>query len=164
MRRIVFVLDATGSMLLNGPLAVNELKTSLSKLSEKLGCVIVRFGDNRIEQFPAKMQRVDAKLKVQIHKWLDEVNGLPAGHVPLQSALIQAIRCDPQLVFVITCGITQSGPNAEDDAALVEFSAKSVVKINVVQFPGEDPCPVLRSIAEASGGLYKFVSLDELGL
>ena len=175
-RRLVYLVDASGSLIDTLPFVILELKRSIGELSSRQQFTVIFFqGDKAVEVPPPGMKRADAETKRTVIKWID----LSAGHVtpmglsnPVK-ALQNALRYKPQLLFILSDNITGHGRYEVDQRRLLADIAKqnkANTKINTIQFLYRDPLEsygltaTLELIAQRSGGVYKFLDGRELGI
>jgi hypothetical protein len=177
-RRIVFIIDASGSLIDTFPFVVRELKRSISQLSARQHFTIIFFqGDDVIEVPPIGIdaKRASSTIKQQTIDWLAKENYhvTPQGTSNPVRALRRAFQYRPQLIFLLSDNITGQGQYEIDQRQLLEEIDrvnKSGTKINTLQFIYEDPLVkaglrgTMRQIAERSGGVYKFVSKSDLNI
>ncbi len=177
-RRIVFVIDASGSLIDTFPFVIRELKRSITQLSERQQFTVIFFqGDKVIEVPPPGIdaKRATARIKQRVIDWLaqDRYNVTPQGTSNPVKALRQAFSYRPQLVFLLSDAITGQGQYEIDQRQLldeIERANRSGTKINTLQFLQEDPLVkaglrgTMKLIAENSGGVYKYVSESDLNI
>jgi len=177
-RRIVFIIDASGSLIDTFPFVVRELKRSISQLSERQHFTIIFFqGDDVIEVPPIGIdaKRASSTIKQQTIDWLAKENYhvTPQGTSNPVRALRRAFEYRPQLIFLLSDNITGQGQYEIDQSRLLEEIDrvnKSGTKINTLQFIYPDPLiqaglrGTMEQIAERSGGVYKFVSKSDLNI
>jgi len=173
-RRIVFVVDASGSMIDTLPFVINELKTSINKLSERQAfAVVFAVGNQRpVSPWPG-LRPADSTNRQFVMNWLDAGNVVPQGQTAPLASVKDALQRSPQLVFLLSDNITGQGRyELSQDALIKELldANRSGTKINTIQFLYPDRLeaiglePTLRLLAHKTQGLYKFVDAAELGL
>ncbi len=179
-RKIVFLIDASGSLVDTLPFVLNELKNSIRKLSEQQSFTVIFFGNFEGKEFrevpPGGLQRANAANKQKVMQWidLDNRNIYVFGSGDPTPALQQALAYKPDLVFLLSDDITGTKQYAVDRRRLID-SIKTVrekmganTKINTIQFLYKDPAEqwgergTLELIALETGGRYTFVSEQEL--
>lgn len=177
-RRIAFVIDASGSLIDNFPFVIRELKRSISQLSARQHFTVIFYqGDDVIEVSPRGIEakRATAAIKQQVNDWLapEKYNVTPKGTTNPVRALRLALGYQPQLIFLLSDAITGQGQYEIDQRQLlaeIERVNRSGTKINTLQFLQEDPLVkagltgTMKLIADQSGGVYKFVSEQDLNL
>ncbi len=176
-REIVYVIDASGSMIRTLPIVLEELRRSLERLDPVQSFAVLFFQGDRFVRVPgsprltpARPDEIDRQLA-----WIT-ANVVPEGRSNPLAALEEAVRLEPDVVFVLSENITGSGEFEIDADELLrrlnqinprdpETSARRVT-INCIQFLDPDPRETLRRIATAHGGPggYKFLDRAELGL
>lgn len=176
-RRIVYVIDASGSMIRSLPIVIDQLQKSLSMLSERQSFGLVFFQHNKALMVPPTTRLVAAAPEAVLDamRWID-ANVIPAGRSNPLAAIEKAIRFDPDVIFLLSENITGSGEFEIDQRDLLALldqlnpvdrgTGTRRTQINCVQFLDPDPLDTLHRIAERHGGAkgYKFLSRAELGL
>lgn len=175
-KRIAYIIDASGSLLDSMPFVINEIKRSVSELSDKQSFTIIFFqGERAIEVPPNGLKKATSDLKQRVIDWidLDSGNVIPKGRSNPVKAIQLALRYKPQLVFLLSDNITGHGKYETNQDRLVKEIKKANsgnTKINTIQFLYADPLsrvglkPTLELISESTGGIYKFVDGRELGI
>ncbi len=174
--RIVYVIDASGSMIRTLPIVLDELRRSLERLDPVQSFAIVFFQGERAVRVrgarrlaPARPDEIDAHLA-----WIDE-HVVPEGRSNPLAAMRAAIELEPDVVFLLSENITGSGEFEIDADELLarldvmnpaDADGRRPVTINCIQFLDPDPRRTLERIAAEHGGPggYKFLDRAELGL
>ena len=175
-RRLVYLVDASGSLIDTLPFVILELKRSIGQLSSQQQFTVIFFqGDEAVEVPPPGLKRADAEGKLRVIRWIDDDSGhvTPKGLSNPIKALRQALRYRPQLLFILSDNITGQGRYEVDQRRLladIQRENTTGTKINTIQFLYRDKLerygltPTLQLIAERSGGIYKFLDGRELGI
>jgi hypothetical protein len=177
-QRIAFVIDASGTLIDLFPFVQRELKKSISQLSARQNFTVIFFQRGEVIEVPPDgidAKRATSQMKQQVIEWLGEENY----HVVPQykgnpvRALRRALGYEPQLIFLLSDEITGQGQYEINQRVLldeIDRVNRSGTKINTLQFIYEDPLVkaglrgTMELIAERSGGVYKFVSKEELNI
>jgi biopolymer transport protein ExbD len=181
VRSVVFVVDASGSLLDTFPFVILELKKTVRNLSEKQSFTIVFFQGDKAVEVPVPrtgMKPATTEVKQRVIEWIDPANGniQPRGGTNPLPGMQQALRYRPQLMYLLSDNITGGGTGAtqyeiEQQRLLdeVQRANSGNTKINTIQFLYPDPLAqvpgkqgTLEQIAERTGGRYKFVDAAEL--
>ena len=176
-RRIVYVIDASGSMIRSLRIVLEELARSLDGLSPRQEFSVIFFLANEGVTVPPTNRLIPAteQEKLRVLSWIDD-NVIPAGRSNPMAAIEQALRFKPDVIFLLSENITGSGEFEIDQADLLALldklnpidpaTGRRVTQINCIQFLDPDPLDTLRKIALAHGGDrgYKFLDRAELGL
>ncbi len=183
-RRIVFIIDASGSLIDTFPIVILELKKSILKLSDEqmftiLFAVGTERGSGEAVEVPVPrrgLKPATPAAKRQVIEWIDPDRGniapkLVGNPVP---AIRAALKYKPDLIYLLSDDLTNRGPyELPQERILSEIRRANTAqtKINTIQFLYPDPLEsipgrqgTLKLIAEQSGGLYKFVSKADLKL
>lgn len=175
-RRIVFLVDATGSLIDTFPLVIRELKKTVQQLSERQQFTIIFFtGSGPVEVPPVGLKPANAQIKAQVIDWIDlsHHNVELRGSANPVEALRRGLGYRPELVFLLSDNITGRGQyevNQEHLLAEIQRANTHHTKINTIQFVYRDPLAsagvmgTMELIAKQSGGLYKFVDAKELNI
>jgi len=176
-RRIIYVIDASGSMMRALPIVLQELARSLTGLTPQQEFTVIFFSRNKgLIVPPAKRLNpgTDAE-KVRVIEWIDKYI-VPEGRSNPLAALRMALRLSPDVIFLLSENITGSGEFEIDQADLLALledlnprdpaTGRRATQINCIQFLDPDPLDTLRRIAQEHGGEkgYKFLDRAELGL
>ncbi len=176
-RRIVYVIDASGSMIRSLQIVIRELARSLGTLSPRQEFAVIFFQRNQAVVVPParRMTPATSEAKARALAWIDE-NVIPAGRSNPLAALEHGLGLGPDVIFLLSENITGSGEFEIDQADLLDLldelnpidraTGRRATRINCVQFLDPDPLETLRRIAERHGGPggYRFLSRAELGL
>ncbi|MFG0253113.1 MAG: hypothetical protein ACF8NJ_09595 [Phycisphaerales bacterium JB038] len=173
--RIVYLLDASGSMRLRFPIVVNELMRSLDRLHAEQRFLVVLFQNDGVltPDFVGGRPRLlepSADNRNAIARWLDTVVAQGTSN-PL-ATLRLASRLDPDTVFLLSNNITGAGQYEISQAALLselerlnpKRGDRRAIVINTIQFLDEDPLDTMRLIAERHGlgeASYNFIGRVE---
>jgi len=171
---VVYVVDASGSLIDSLPFVVNELKSSIRKLQSSQTFNIIFFQDGEAVELPPRrrMKRATPDAKRDAANWITLENGniSPGGSSTPVEAIRLAISYKPDLVYILSDNITGSGQYAIDQTQLLDLieqlkqrSRAANTRINTIQFLHPDPLGTLKKIAEQSGGRYRFVRESAVG-
>jgi len=187
-KRIAFVVDASGSMIDVLPFVINELKKVISELKSEQEFTIIFFNGEGITEVPGGGARTGIRaatpdFKRQCASWisLGEHNVSPRGRgsVYAVEAIEQALKYNPQLVFLLSDNLTGGGIGATTseifqpevmDALREANDGNPPAKFNTIQFLYVDPLidaglkGTLQLIADETGGIYKFLDDQALNL
>ncbi|MBI1336023.1 MAG: hypothetical protein GC164_03570 [Phycisphaera sp.] len=179
-KRLVYLVDASGSLIDMLPFVIVELKRSISELSDAQEFSVIFFRDGEaVEAPPPGLKKADSQTKQRLSDWIT----LSAGNVEAHgrsspiTALQRALRYKPQLLFILSDNITGTGQGGSryeirqrDLLAEIQKANTGGTKINTIQFLYPDPLaeqgmePTLKAIADSTGGVYKFLDARALNL
>ena len=177
-RSIVYVIDASGSMIASLQIVVEELARSLDELTSQQRYGIIFFQQNDAVVVPPenRLTVATSEAKLDSLRWIND-NIVPAGRSNPLPAIEEALRLEPDVIFMLSENITGSGQYEIDQSELlsllddmnpvVRSTGRRRTVINCIQFLDPDPLDTLRRIADAhgSGGAsYKFLDRRELGI
>jgi len=176
-RKIVYVVDASGSMVGTLPIILEELTRSLRALSPSQSFAIVFFQRNQAVFVPPANRLVPAlpdERERAIRWFRARITG--AGRSNPLRALEAALRLRPDVIFLLGHEVTGSGEFEISQSDLLaaldrlnpvhRATGRRPVVINCVQFLDPDPLHTLRRIAEEHGGPdgYRYLDRAELGV
>jgi len=164
-KRIVYVVDASGSMLLHLLTVIDELERSLRTLHPKQEFGILFFQKNKAIVVPPIGELVSANA-VNINKamrWIDSTDKvIPTGGSSPIVALKTAMRLHPDVIYLLSENITGAGryevPEVELLAAINKLNPADKrnglrkVQINCIQYLSQDSSGTMEKIAEIHGG------------
>ncbi len=176
-RRIVYVIDASGSMIRSLKIVLGELARSLDALVGTQSFGIIFFQGDEALMVPPTNRLVAATEQATIEalQWIQR-RVIPAGRSNPLAAIEMSLSLRPDVIFLLSENITGSGPfeiDQEDLLGLLEKlnpadprTGRRATRINCVQFLYPDPLDTLKKIAQRHGGPkgYKFLDTDELGI
>ena len=176
-RKIVYVVDASGSMVRAMSIILDELRRSLQQLGPRQEFGVVFFQRRQALVVPPSGRMVPGTTRERdrVMQWI-ESNVLPEGRSNPLAAIEYALTLKPDVIFLLSENITGSGEFEIDQALLLERldalnpldprSGRRPVRINCIQFLDPDPIDTLRRIAEQHGDErgFRFLSRAELGL
>ncbi|WP_432797568.1 vWA domain-containing protein [Poriferisphaera sp. WC338] len=173
-RKIIFVVDASGSLIDTMKYVLLELQKTIRNLSDKQTFTVIFFQGNEVFEVPPKgLKQATASQKQAVIDWIDprKHNVVPSKQTNPIKALTQALKYKPGLIYLLSDNITGQGQYEVNQKHLLREIARanhSNTKINTIQFLYHDPLEELGRpgtmplIAEGTGGVYRFVTEDEL--
>ena len=180
--RIVYVIDASGSLTPYLQIVLEEMFRSLRQLDSRQQFAIIFFQKEDAVPVPprGRLQKASGGAVNRAIDWINTgTNVVPGyGSNPL-AALEMAFDLHPEVVFLLSDSITGSGAYEVDRSELLESldalnpivddaTGRRMVQINCIQFLAEDEdrLGTMRSIAEFHGGEggYKVYDRSAMGL
>jgi hypothetical protein len=177
-RTIVYVVDASGSMIGAFRTVVDELARSLSGLVPAQSYAVIFFQRNAAVEVPPANRLVPVSRRAieDTLRWI-RTSVIPAGRSNPLEALRKALALRPDCIFLLSCNITGVGQFELDAASLLETldrlnpidrrTGRRRTQIQCIQFLDPDPLGTMRRIAELHGGgenAFRFLDRAELGL
>jgi hypothetical protein len=180
--RLVFLIDASGSLIDSLPYVIDELKGTIQDLDPKQQFTVIFFRgkelfDSPVIEVPVPkrgLKNATSRVKQQVNQWMTLGNGNiePGGQAPPIEAITRALRYEPELIVLLSDDITGSGVYQIDQQKLLqqikEVNTGNTV-INTIQFLYRDKLSqvpgkkgTLKLIAEQTGGKWKFVDEQEV--
>jgi hypothetical protein len=175
-REIVYVIDASGSMIRSMPIVIEELARSLDGLSPEQRFAVIFFqGDEAVMVPPQRLVDATPDATIQALAWIND-NIIPGGRTNPVAAIKTALRLEADAIFLLSDNITGSGQFEIDQLDLLELleqlnpvtteTGRRSTVINCIQFLYPDPLETLKKVAAQHGGPkgYKFLDARELGI
>jgi hypothetical protein len=173
-RRVVYLIDASGSLLDTLPFVITELKNSIARLKIQQEFTVIFFQGTEAIEVPIPrtgLKKADEQTKQRVIAWLDAGHVIPQGLSNPVVALELALRYNPQLIILLSDNITGQGEYEVDQRRLladIEKNNRGKTKISTIQFLYPDSLvaanmePTLKLIADQTGGTYKYLDAQEL--
>lgn len=177
-KRIVYVVDASGSMLLHLSTVLHELQRSLTTLHPKQEFSIVFFQQNKSITVPPRntLRSATPHNIAAVMEWI-QTSGevVPTGSSNPMTAVRTAMRLQPDVIYLLSENITGSGryevPPDELISQLEKLNpidprnGRRRVQINCIQYLTKDSLGTMRRIAEIHGGDdgYTFIERGRVG-
>lgn len=175
-KRIVYVVGASGALTGTFPEIAHELAQSLSKLDHRQSFAVIFFQKNEALMVPpGHLMPATAENTRSAIEWFER-RVFPTGRGNPLAALEAAMDLKPDLIFLLSAGVSGAGEYeiADDDLVdaiddlnpVVSRSGRRRTRIQCVAFFDRGSVAVLERIAERHGGpgSFRFLSRDELGL
>lgn len=174
-RSVVYVVDASGSLIDTLPYVLTELRQSILRLSSGQRFTVLFFqGNDVLEIPPTGLRQATAVNQQRAVQWIDPAAGhlLAKGRSNPLPALQKGLGYEPDLLFLLTDNLAAQQANTQDDEALLTQIAKANTAhsaIHTIQFLYKDTSadaadrePLLKRLAQQQGGQYTFVDAKDL--
>jgi hypothetical protein len=156
-RRIVYVVDRSGSMADSMDFVKYMMKRSIGELPEEFGFDIIFFSSGPIVEMPPhRLLDATERNKQLALKFIDGVT--VQGKSDPSEALRRAFDLKPELIYLLSRG--QFDPKIVD--LTKQLNARNMVAIHAITFIHNDGEKVLKQVASANGGNYKFFSAADM--
>jgi len=161
-RKIVYVVDRSGSMTDSIDYVKEELKGSIGKLPDDKEFHVLFYSSGPCVEMPTRrLVNATERNKAFAYEFVDGI--IAQGETDPSDALRRAFAVRPEVIYLLTDG--------EFDRAIVGLvrglNAGGRVRVHTIGFlyprPGTSAEEVLKQIAAENGGNYKFVSERDLG-
>jgi hypothetical protein len=157
VRKIVYIVDRSGSMTDSIDYVKFELKRSIGELSEEKEFHVIFYSSGPPVEMPAgQLVKATDRNKQLAFEFIDGVR--PEGETDPSKALERAFEVKPELIYLLTDG--------EFDHAIVGLVKRQNVGgkviVHTIGFLYRTGEQVLKQIAEQNGGNYKLVSEKDL--
>ncbi|MEM1211508.1 MAG: FHA domain-containing protein [Planctomycetota bacterium] len=164
---VVFLVDASGSLVDSMPLALSYLNQKVQALPEDAEFTVVFFRLGQAQE-PMKpgLRTASPATKRSLAAYLDPAAGYvrPEGRSSIDQALEQALTYAPKTLYILSDNAMgrsdRSDPDQTADALLTRVNqavAELSPVIHTVQFFYDDPDGLLRSIAEQHDGQFQLL-------
>ncbi len=174
--KIVYVVDASGSMIATLPIVIAELDRSIAQLDPGQEFSVFCFQKNATIVLPpqGKLRASSPASRDSCVHWL-QGSVKPQGRSSPLDALKRALALKPDVIFLLSTNITGSGQFELDRDAILDAlermnprnadGARRTV-IQCVQFLEADPAKTLEAINRAHGtpGGFRTLTRKDLGL
>ncbi|MBI1336022.1 MAG: hypothetical protein GC164_03565 [Phycisphaera sp.] len=180
VHKLVYLIDASGSIIDTMPFVIAELQRSISQLNDDQQFSVIFFRDGEAVQLPPPgLRYATQENKDFATRWV----ALSSGHVEAhgRSSPLTAIRTalgyKPQMMYLLSDNITGTGTGGSryeirqrDLLAEIQKANTGGTKINTIQFLYPDPLaaqgmtPTLKAIADMTGGTPTFLNARALNL
>jgi hypothetical protein len=164
-RIVAYVCDASGSMVGKFDLLKYEIRKAVDSLKAIQAFDVIFFQERGAsDSGHGQLMMANPESKRRTYQFLDEYSLAPdSDPIP---GLQLAFKLKPQLVYLLTDG--EFPDNAAVLAELRRLNAKKETKINTIAFANPtdqnaEYVKVLKQIAEENGGIFKFVTAEDLG-
>jgi len=156
-RRIVYVVDRSGSMLTTIDGVKKELRQSIGKLrrSQKFHVIFFNAGAP-LENPPKRLVSAIQANKRAAFRFVNEIAA--GGGTDPRLALRRAFAVDPDLIYFLTDG--EFDPKVV--TLLSQLNRSRRVRIFTIAYVSRTGAPLLERIAREHNGEYRFVSEDEI--
>ncbi|MEM7681587.1 MAG: hypothetical protein AAF288_06505 [Planctomycetota bacterium] len=174
--RIVYVVDASGSLVDRFPFVLAELATSIETLGAHRSFAVVFFRDGQpveLDDLGLRSATGSAKRAAATRLQPDALNLAPTGRTDPRAAVRRAMAYHPDRVFLISDNLLGAAAEPRRRGELLadfDFANGHAARISTVQLLDHDPLerfgfqPLLQAIAQRHNGEYRVVSSDDLGL
>ena len=165
-RRVVYVIDRSGSMFDTFDYVQAELKRSIRRLKPTQYFHIIFFAVGEPdENTPKMMVPATGVNKKQVYKYIDGITAegqtKPLRAIERAFAVKNKKGKHAQLIYLLTDG--EFDPEALKKIKQMQVKLKTKIKINTISFVYRGGEKILKQIAAENGGTYTFVSPDDLG-
>jgi hypothetical protein len=157
VRRIVYVVDRSGSMTDTFEFVRREMKRSIGALrrSQRFHAIFFSSGDF-LENPPRDLVAAIPANKIQTFAFIDGV--MPGGGTDPEPAMRRAFAVNPDVIYFLTDG--EFRPTLV--ARLQEWNRNERVRIFTIAFLGSGGIPLLEQIAREHNGEFRLVTENDL--
>lgn len=172
--RIVYLVDASGSMVDTMPVIQHELQRAVANLRPDQRFSVIFFADDRlVEAPPVGMKTAGTEALARVIRWLDPQAGtvIPHGKPEPASAIRRALAYQPDAIILLSDGLTDMNHGLAERAGLIELvQAANTARttFHTVQLRQPDPLAsetrhgTLEAISLLTGGVFRYVPDERL--
>jgi FHA domain-containing protein len=164
-RKVVYIVDASGSLVDSFPRVLDELDLAIFKLPEDRAFTVLFFGSEGVTEVPpVGLRWADGPTKRRIRDWIapDKGNVTAWGRGDPMEALQRAVGYKPDEIVFLSDNLIGRQSTQEEAVEfldrIAELTGDVVEQIHAVQFFDRDPQQVLKRIAERFNGTYNLIS------
>lgn len=174
-KSIVYVVDASGSLVDTLPYVLGELRRSVMRLSKKQQFAVLFFQGKKVLQIPPVGLRHATDInKQQAVQWIgpDAGNLFASGQSDPLPAIKLALQYNPDLLFLLTDNLAANQQTPQDEQALLQqitIANRAQTAIHAIQFLYRDAAeknpayvPMLKRLADQHHGKYTFIDAKDL--
>jgi hypothetical protein len=174
---LVYVVDASGSLVDTLPYVLTELARSISRLDKQQQFTVLFFQGNDLLELPPAGTGLRHATAMNINnaiQWVnpDAGNLFAKGRSNPLPAIRKALGYQPDMIFLLTDNLAAQQAGSQDDATLLnQITQANTAKaaIHTIQFLYKDATdqqagklPLLKQLADQNGGQYTFVDAKDL--
>ena len=157
VRKIVYVVDRSGSMITTFGLVKEELKRSITELRRSQQFHVIFFNAGTpVQNPPKRLVAASRQQREAAFKFLETIH--PQGGTAPVSALRAAFAVEPDLIYFLTDGVIPEPGKVLK--ALDNWNADRSVRVYTFAFISREGHELLERIAREHHGEFKFISED----
>jgi len=157
VRRIVYVVDRSGSMITTFDLVKEELRRSVTELRRSQQFHVIFFNAGApVENPPKRLVAASRQQRESLFNFLETIR--PQGGTDPSSALRAAFAVEPDLIYFLTDGVIPEPGKVLN--ALDQWNADRRVRVYTFAFISREGHELLERIAREHHGEFKFISED----
>ncbi len=154
---IVYLVDRSASMIDTIDSLKKELKRSIDMLEPMQKFEIIFFSSGKPIEGPGNgLVWATTKNKQRYKKFIDSIRA--EGQTDPQWALQRALQLKPDLIYLLTDGVFSE----QIAKKIIKWAKACHVKINTIAYLRETGSKRLMEIAEQTGGVFRFVTEEQL--
>ena len=158
-KKVVFVVDHSGSMTDSIVYVKHELKRSIRSLRPNQSFWLTFYSSGPTLDLPTaghKLVPATEPNKAQAFDFIDTI--IAIGQTFPEDSLKKAFECQPELIYILTDG--EFDPAIQ--GLIKTLNAKKEVTVNTICFIYSEGEPLLKKIAADNNGVYKFVGEEDV--
>jgi len=155
-RKVVFVVDKSGSMLETFDAVRQELRRSISAMRRSQKFHVIFFSKSPLESPPRKLVSAIRAQKQAFFEFLETVE--PSGDTDPAGAMRRALALEPDLIYFLTDGQFDSSLLPKLD----NWNKDRRVQVFTIAYVSREGAELLEIIARNHRGEFRFVSEDDI--
>ncbi len=161
-RKVLFLCDSSGSMMNKFDVLRVEIRKSIDVLRPVQSFDVIFFSNDSFVALDRQLLPAVPETKRKAFEFLEGVT--PRSTSDPIPGLRAAFAANPQLIYMLTDGDFPNNQQVLEEVRKLQARRAVKIKINTIAFMdrGDDYEKLLKSIAEESGGLFKFVADTDL--
>ncbi|MEM9417811.1 MAG: vWA domain-containing protein [Planctomycetota bacterium] len=173
--RLVYLIDASGSLIDTFPFILEELRRSIQDLRPEQSFAVLFFSGNEVTEAPPYgMKRASGQAVEHTSQWIAPSAGriIASGRPHADAAIRRALAYQPDAIILLSDGLTGTGDKALAKRArllsLIGTANTRDVVFHTLQVRRPDPLSTptrlgtLELIALQSGGVHRYLGEDDL--
>ncbi|MBB6430565.1 hypothetical protein [Algisphaera agarilytica] len=173
--RVVYLIDASGSLIDTFPFILEELQRSIHQLQPEQSFAVMFFAGSKVTEAPPYgMKRATTRAVQHTSQWIDPGSGriIASGRPNADAAIRRALAYQPDAIILLSDGLTGGGDKALATRArllsLIETANTRDVVFHTLQVRRPDPLSTptrlgtLELIAMQSGGVHRYLGEEDL--
>ncbi len=165
---VVFLVDASGSMMGHMSLVLPQLYDAMDSLEPSTRFTVVVYSGDGVKEASGRGMRVaTTDNKERVKRWLG-ASVKPFGPSSPMKALPQALGYEPALVCWVSDGVLGRGRHRIDEEAMAalidDLRQPGGTRIDLYQVVSTSDQEVMERLAERTGGAYRHLDARALGV
>jgi hypothetical protein len=160
--KVVYLCDSSGSMMTKFDTLRQELQKAVDGLRPVQAFDIIFFSEDSYKAYDKQLMQAVPENKRKAYEFLEKT--FCRGSSDPIPGLRAAFATNPQLIYMLTDGDFPNNNAVIEEIRKLNQGRQQKVKINTIAFGdrGEDYEKMLKQVADENGGMFKFVTDQDL--
>ncbi|HSI35116.1 MAG TPA: VWA domain-containing protein, partial [Tepidisphaeraceae bacterium] len=160
--KVVYLCDSSGSMMTKFDTLRQELQKAVDGLRPVQAFDIIFFSEDSYIAYDKQLMQAVPENKRKAYEFLEKT--FCRGSSDPVPGIKAAFATNPQLIYMLTDGDFPNNTAVIEEIRKLNQGRQQKVKINTIAFMdrGEEYEKLLKQIADENGGMFKFVSDNDL--